>query len=65
MGATAPTISNVLVVINKTRHTIHRHRASSAILDVDISKQLIGDRGLHRENTVNRILILTNPTIRQ
>ena len=53
------------MVVNKTRDGVHRHRASSPILDIDISKKLITNAGSDSKHTINVSFILTNPRIRE
>ena len=53
------------MMVNQTRDRIHRHRTSSPVLNVNIGKQLIADSRRNCKNTINIILILTNPRIRK
>nr|DAI06735.1 MAG TPA: hypothetical protein [Microviridae sp.] len=53
------------MMVNQTGNRVHRHRTSGPVLDVDISKKLIADRGSYCKHTINIRLILANPRIRK
>jgi len=54
-----------LMMVNQTGDGIKRHRPSSPVLDVNISKQLISILIRNSDNTIDVSLILTDPGIRQ
>nr|DAW08788.1 MAG TPA: hypothetical protein [Microviridae sp.] len=52
-------------MINQPGDGIKRHRTSSPVLDVNISKQLVGVLIRNSNNTIHIRLVLTDPLIRQ
>ena len=54
-----------LMMVNQAGDGVKRHRPSSPVLDVNISKQLISVLIRNSDNTIDVSLILTDPGIRQ
>nr|DAF72177.1 MAG TPA: hypothetical protein [Microviridae sp.] len=53
------------MMVDQTGNRVHGHRASSPVLDVDISKKLIADSRSNCKHTIHVRLVLTNPRIRK
>ena len=52
-------------MINQTGNRVHRHRPCYIVLDVNISKELIANRGSNSKHTIKISFVFSNPRIRQ